>query len=115
MIHWIQKTFHTDKWWGKAIFMLLTYAIYWCLFYFSIRFFPDYFFDGKRSYSNLMAFYAVCLIPGLSLFLIKLYKKVFSIKPIILYISHFLFILSLLCVSYLILAIIAISNIHLNL
>ena len=33
MISWIQKTFHTDKWWGKAILIVLTYIIYWCVFY----------------------------------------------------------------------------------
>lgn len=29
----IQKIFHTDKWWGKTVLIILTYAIFWFISY----------------------------------------------------------------------------------
>ena len=45
MINNLKKFFHTDKWWGKSIFMLLTYVIFWCVFYGSLFLIRDEFFE----------------------------------------------------------------------
>ena len=29
----LRNFFHTDKWWGKTIFVILTYVVFWCVFY----------------------------------------------------------------------------------
>jgi len=30
----IQKLFHADRWWGKALLILVIYLLIWFLFYF---------------------------------------------------------------------------------
>jgi len=45
MINWIQKTFHTDKWWRKTVFIFLTYVLYWCIFYGSWFVMPSEWFN----------------------------------------------------------------------
>ncbi len=110
MVLWIQKTFHTDKWWGKAIFMLLTYSIYWCVFYGSPFLIPESFFTENNIPGFITIIYALLVIPTLSFVLVRFYKKIFVINPAILYVIHSVFILMSLYLFFIFLIIGAINN-----
>ena len=93
MMLWIQKTFHTDKWWGKTIFIVLIYPIFWCIFYGSWFLLPDEFFLSKNSvssdyYGYLVAIFLFILVPILSFFIPYIIKKTFKINKVFLYIFH---------------------------
>ena len=98
MINWIQKNFHADKWWGKIIFTVLIYVLYWCIFYGSWFLLPDEFFLSKNSissdfYGYLIAIFLFLFIPILSFFIPYLIKKTFKINKIFLYILHIVLII----------------------
>lgn len=93
MIEKIQKTFHTDKWWGKTIFIILIYPIFWCIFYGSWFLLPDELFleRNSSSYQSLRIFVLLLifiLIPILSFFIPYIIKKTFKINKVFLYILH---------------------------
>ena len=95
MILWIQKTFHTDKWWGKTIFIILTYILYWCVFYGSWFLIPyDFFyFHGIEISQIVFILFYLVVIPGISFFIPYLIKKTFQINKIFLYTLHICIIL----------------------
>src|ERR1035437_10698745 len=93
----INKIFHTDKWWGKTIFIILTYALFWFIFYGSWFLIPQEFFNNDNNLNVvLFLFYIFIIVPILSFYIPKFIKKLFLINKIILYSLHiFLIILSL--------------------
>ncbi|MCX6753220.1 MAG: hypothetical protein NTW62_02665 [Candidatus Nomurabacteria bacterium] len=80
MINWIQKTFHTDKWWGKAIFMLLTYTIYWCVFYGSLSLISEDAFVGNDYAGIILISYVFIFVPVVSFLLMNSIKKFINIR-----------------------------------
>jgi hypothetical protein len=94
MINWIQKTFNTDKWWGKTIVTVLTYVIYWCVFYGSWLIMPKYWFDKNSDFSGILfLIYLFILVPIISFLIPKFFRKTFKINKIFLYIFHVFMIL----------------------
>jgi len=92
----LQKLFHTDKWWGKTIFVILTYAVFWCVFYGSWFLLPEDYFESHNISMNewVFLFITVVLVPIISFLLLpRFIKKVFYIKNSFLYILHTIFIL----------------------
>ncbi len=76
MIQKTQNLFHTDKWWGKVVFSLLLYFMYWIIFY-GILFFifgsmSEYEIGGK-----LFLLYIIVIIPVSSLIIPSIIKKYF--------------------------------------
>ncbi len=93
MINWIQNFFHTDKWWGKTIFIILIYPIYWCVFYGLFLIIPrEWFLVRENSTSNFLgyslAFLLFVLVPILSFYIPYVIKKTFKINKVFLYILH---------------------------
>jgi len=81
MKNWIQNVFHTDKWWGKTIFVVLVYLVYWCVFYGSLTLLPENTFDNYGDFVTLILFaYVFIFVPVLSFILIDLVKRFVSIK-----------------------------------
>ena len=92
MMLWIQKTFHTDKWWGKTIFIILTYVLYWCTFYASLLFLPNS--DYNTEVDTILPFvFVLVFVPILSFFIPYFLKKIFNINKVLLYFLHIFFIL----------------------
>lgn len=92
MINWIQNTFHTDKWWGKTIFVALIYIIYWWIFYGIWFLIPERFFDHNSNLSGLLFLIYLCvLVPIVSFFIPHFIKKVFSTRHF--YLLHILLII----------------------
>jgi len=89
----LQKLFHTDKWWGKTIFIVLVYAVFWCVFYGLLFLIPDEFFEFYNIPGFVVLIYALFIIPLLSFFLPRFIKRVFYVKNSFLYIIHIIFIL----------------------
>ncbi|MCX6755313.1 MAG: hypothetical protein NT068_02110 [Candidatus Nomurabacteria bacterium] len=115
MVLWIQKTFHTDKWWGKAIFMLLTYVVYWCVFYGIFSILPNQHPNNNTDVgSSLFLIYLVIIVPILSFFIPHYFKKVFSINKVLLYSLHLFFILVSLYLFFIIAATSAVQNIQIG-
>lgn len=84
----IRNLFHTDKWWGKTIFIILIYALYWCVFYWSLFLIPNIFFEKYQIPGYITLFYAILLIPLLSFLIPHYIKKLFIINKIFIYIFH---------------------------
>ena len=97
MINWIQKTFHTDKWWGKIIFIGFVYIIYWLIFYGSWFSIPDRYFDHNTEVTGILfIIYIFIIVPSISFLIPPSVGKVFPIKNSIIYPLHiFLIILSI--------------------
>ncbi len=94
MIQKLQKTFHTDKWWGKTIFIILTYVLYWCIFYGSWFLIPYDSFNKNTDISGILfLIYSFIIIPILSFFIPYFIKKILNINKIFLYILHIFLIL----------------------
>src|SRR3989344_9259862 len=89
----LQKLFHTDKWWGRTIFIILTYAVFLCVCY-GVLFIPARLF-GDSSFGQVIFFsYVFVLVPIISFLLLpRFIKKIFYIKNSFLYILHTIFIL----------------------
>ena len=91
MIQKLQNFFHTDKWWGKSIFILVLYVLYWFLFYVVL-----FLLFGSISESNIggffFIFYIVIIIPVSSFLVPKIIRKTFYIKKSFLYTFHVLLI-----------------------
>ena len=77
----IHSFFHTDKWWGKSIFIFLIYALYWCVFYGSLFLIPKDFFE-EYNFAFVGILYIFVFVPYLSIFLKKIIKSIFYIKHI---------------------------------
>lgn len=96
MYNMIQKFFHTDKWWGKGIFLILIYMIFWCVFYGSwLLISKDW---GTAEYDiynipiSLIFLFLYIILPILSFFFFpKLFKKMSYIKHPYLINSIFIF------------------------
>ena len=95
MISFIQKFFHTDKWWGKTIFFISIYILYWCVFYGSWFLIPyDYFYNRNIEINQLVFLFFFCAFsPLISFFIPFLIKKLFSINKFLLYFLHIILIL----------------------
>jgi hypothetical protein len=87
MTSWIQKTFHTDKWWGKIIFVVSLYIIYWTLCYLVVPFIilaiQGYNFGGVFFFVFLFL-----IAPLLSFEIPIIIKRSFVINKFFLYIGH---------------------------
>jgi len=95
MINWIQKTFHTDKWWGKTVFIILTYIVFWFVTYgiWILGFVPD-FLEHDSSIGGWISFiYFFAIIPVLSFLLVFYYKRITGIKLFYLIFLNILFII----------------------
>jgi hypothetical protein len=77
----IRNIFHTDKWWGKTIFVVLIYALYWCVFYGSWLLIPDQHPDNNTEIGGILFLVYLFVITPLISFLIPHYiKKLFQIN-----------------------------------
>ena len=100
MIQKLQKLFHTDKWWGKVLLVVILYLLFWGVFY--IGLFQIF---GSMSGTDLGGFlfilYLLIGIPLSSLFIPKIIIKSFKINKTLLYIFHgFIIFSSLLAFLY---------------
>lgn len=91
----INKIFHTDRWWGKTIFILLSYLLFWCTFYGSWLLIP--YNDHPVREINLpewtLFLYSLILVPYISFIIPRTIKKIFLINNIFLYSLHIILIL----------------------
>ena len=93
----IQNFFQTEKWWGKVIFIIVTYVLYWCIFYWSLFLIPESFFETYKIPGLVTLFYAIIFIPALSFLIPHFLKKILTINTVLLYVLHtFLVLLSIL-------------------
>lgn len=96
MIQKIQKLFHTDKWWGKTIFIISLYVLYWFIFYF-LLFFTAWFL-GEFLGGWFILLYVLFMILFSFVFIPKNINKIFYFNKFILYFLHtFLTLVSILC------------------
>ncbi len=96
----LQNLFHTETWWGKTIFIVLVYSIFWCISYGSILLIPEDTFTNSNSYMPFFLFiYVAVLLPILSLFFTSRIRKSIFIKHYYLFNTIFI-ILSLLLFFY---------------
>lgn len=100
----LRNFFHIDKWWGKTIFVVLTYVVFWCVFYGSAFLMPDTWFSEASNYSPLyfllFKIYVFLVVPLISFVIPKLIRKLFKINSIFLYSLH-IFLLILCVVAFL--------------
>lgn len=87
-----QKFFHTDKWWGKFLLILIIYAVYIVLGYILV---PLIFsiLQGNNFGGILTFIFIFFIIPILSFYIPSLILKIFNINKIFLYIFHTLLII----------------------
>ena len=115
MIQTIQKLFHTDRWWGKTMFIVFVYAVYWCVFYGSWLVFPDQHpADNTDAGSNLFLVYLLGIVPLLSFFIPPFIKKVFTINKTGLYVMHIILIILCAAIFMTIAITSALSNIQIG-
>lgn len=79
MINKIKNLFHADKWWGKTIFIVLMYLLFWCLFYgvwlvvtFSL---DNYEYDVYRIPLSVFSFLLHIVLPIISFFVFPKFLK----------------------------------------
>lgn len=87
----IQKFFCTDKWWGKVLFIIVSYLLFWFMSYgiWMFNIIPD---TLNLLSSDLISFiYFFILIPAISFYFAFLCKKV--VNTIYLYIFNIIYIL----------------------
>lgn len=70
MISWIQKTLHTDKWWGKFLVVSILYISYWVIFYLFIPYVISVINDGN--FGGWALFIIILLVGPILSFLIPL-------------------------------------------
>lgn len=97
MIQKIQNLFHTDKLWGRIIFITLIYILYWVTFYGSWFLIPRELFGYNTNLSGILfILYIFIVVPLISVFIPYFIKKIFYISKSLLYFLHiFLIILSI--------------------
>lgn len=108
MIQKLQKIFHTDKWWGKIIFMMLFYLLLWFIFYLVL-----FFISWIISEFVLGGFVFVYLITVIILSIIlptRFFNKVIGIKKLYLYLISILFTI----ISLFLLFLFVLTNLRLN-
>jgi len=75
----IQNLFHTDKWWGKTIFIILMYLLFWFLSYgvwLIITFsFGGYEYDVYRVPLFIFSFLLYIVLPIVSFFVFPKFLK----------------------------------------
>ena len=81
MIEKLQKIFHTDKWWGKSIFIIVFYFVFWCIFYGSLVLINNSWqqadFDIYGDFMSISLFFLFILVPISTLFIFpKIFKKI---------------------------------------
>lgn len=106
----IQNFFHTDRWWGKTIFIIVTYVLFWCVFYGLIFFIPEHFFETYNIQGYVTLIYALVLIPLLSFFIPPFIKNTIVINKVILYILHIIFVIASIVLFLAMLAFFALQN-----
>ena len=106
----IRNFFHTETWWGKTIFIILIYALYWCLFYWTLFLIPEDFFVTYNISGYVTLFYGILLIPSLSFFIPHFFKNLFSINKTFLYVLHTFIILFFIALFLTMIVISALSN-----
>ncbi|MES2023405.1 MAG: hypothetical protein V4439_01855 [Patescibacteria group bacterium] len=85
----INNFFHTDKWWGKTIFIILIYAVYWCVFYGVWFLIPPDNFDKNTDISGILFLILnLAVVPIISFFIPYFIKKLFTINKVVLYVLH---------------------------
>jgi hypothetical protein len=96
MIQKLQKLFHLDKWWGKMIFIIIFYSLFWFIFYGSWLFVSkDWYieYDIYGFFIRIWFLFLYIIIPVLTFFFFpKLVKKITNIKHSFLINSIFIFI-----------------------
>ena len=92
MLEKLRKTFHTDKWWGKTIFIVLIYILYWCIFYGSTLLIPNS--NSNTDINAVLPFlYIFIIVPIISFLVPFIILKTIKISKIFLYILHVLLII----------------------
>jgi len=96
MIQKLQKIFHTDKWWGKVLLILLLYILYWFIFYgiwlLISKNWGEAEFDIYRLPISIFYFASYVILPVLSFFFFpKLLRKIIFLKHPYLINSIFIF------------------------
>ena len=94
MVEKLQNLFHTETWWGKTIFIVLIYSIFWCIFYGVSLVIPHSFYQELNNFFGfLFALYWFLIIPYLSFFIPKFLLKLFTINKLTLYFIHYVLLL----------------------
>ena len=82
----LRNFFHTDKWWGKTIFVILTYVVFWCVFYGSWLVIPyDSTVESNDDFIYIFLVYLFFIIPSASLFVVRFLRKTTFIKKLLIY------------------------------
>ena len=78
----IQKIFHTDKWWGRTIFITLTYTVFWCVFYGVWLVIPQRWYDSAENPALewVFIFYLFIFVPWFSFKIPRFFMKNLIIK-----------------------------------
>ena len=112
MLEKIRKTFHTDKWWGKTIFIALIYVLYWCIFYILFPY-VIILFNGSNFGGVFLFVYIFVAVPIISFFIApRLILKIFSVNKYTLYSVNFLLAIVIPFISLLLIFGYIFSNAH---
>ena len=104
----IQRIFHTDRWWGKTIFVALVYSLFWIIFYGGLFLIPDDFYNNYIP-GFVTLFYVIIFLPAISFLLIKLFKNIF-LGGRYFYFIHISFIIISICIFWIVFLISAYNN-----
>jgi len=90
----IRNIFHTETWWGKVVFIIVTYIAYWLVFYGSWFMIPYDFFYIRNIEINQWIFLIIfCfIIPIISFYIPYNINNIFKINKTFLYSLHVLLI-----------------------
>jgi len=92
MIQRLQTFFHTDKWWGKLIFIFCTYLTYVIIGYIIIPFIVI-FFQGFNFGGAFLLLLLFIFIPGTSYLIPLKFFRSLNINKILLYCAHTIFVI----------------------
>jgi hypothetical protein len=92
MIQKLQNFFHTDKWWGKCLFISLLYILYWLVFYVFVPFIVTL-IQGFNFGGPVLLILVLGVAPVISFIIPRIITKVFLVNKIFLYIFHILLII----------------------
>jgi len=107
----IRNFFHTDKWWGRIITIILVYIFYWSIFYGAWLIIPNQHPDNNTDFwSNVFLVYIFIIVPLISFYIPHFIKKLFNINNIFLYCLHIFLIILSAGLFFVIAAISALSN-----
>jgi hypothetical protein len=86
MIQNLQQLFHTDKWWGKIVFIIIIHVFYWVILVGFFSLFPNDFFDHHYDLGELIFLVYIFLgIPFSVFFISKLALLVLKRNKILIY------------------------------